>query len=244
MVFLDYQIICDILVSAMTRADLKAGRAVKGWSQTRAAARLGVSQPYLAMLENGSRRVTRDLVARAMSAYGLPPTVLPAEDPRQDVDAGSLAGDLAALGYPGFAHLRPRRWRAKNPGQVLLSALAQDELEARLVEALPWLLLRYGNVEHEWLVREAKLRDLQNRLGFVVSLARRAAARGRDERMVEKLAGLEAALDRSRLAREETLCKASLSEPERRWLEANRPDEARHWNLLTDWTPDHLRHVA
>jgi transcriptional regulator with XRE-family HTH domain len=228
----------------MTRVDLKAGRTAKGWSQTRAAARLGVSQAYLAMLENGSRRVTRDLGVRAMTVYGLPPTALPAEGPQQDVSAGSLAGDLAALGYPGFAHLRPRRWRAKNPGQVLLSALAQDELEARLVEALPWLLLRYGNVDHEWLVREAKLRDLQNRLGFVASLARGAAARGRDERLVERLKSLEAVLDRSRLAREETLCRASLSEPERRWLQVNRPDEARHWNLLTDWTPDHLRHGA
>jgi transcriptional regulator with XRE-family HTH domain len=228
----------------MTRDDLKAGRAAKGWSQVRAATRLGVSQPYLAMLENGSRPVTHDLAARAMQVYDLPPTALPpAEGPHQDVDAGSLAGDLAALGYPGFAHLRPRRWKAKNPGQVLLTALAQDELEARLVEALPWLLLRYGNVEHRWLVREAKLRDLQNRLGFVVSLARRAAARRQDERTVERLKDLEAALDRSRLAREESLCK-SLSEAERRWLEANRPDEARHWNLLTDWTPDHLRYVA
>lgn len=228
----------------MTRDDLKAGRAAKGWSQVKAAAQLRVSQPYLAMLENGSRRVTRDLAARAMQVYELPPTALPpAEDPHQDVDAGSLADDLAALGYPGFAHLRPRRWKAKNPGQVLLMALAQDELEARLVEALPWLLLRYGNVDHDWLVREAKLRDLQNRLGFVVSLARRAA-RGQHERTVERLKSLEAALDRSRLAREEPLCKASLSEPERRWLEANRPVEARHWNLLTDWTPDHLRYVA
>src|SRR5204862_2965596 len=45
-----------------------------------------------------------------------------------------------ALGYPGFTHLRPRRWALKNPAEVLLAALAQDDLEPRLVEALPWLL--------------------------------------------------------------------------------------------------------
>jgi hypothetical protein len=31
---------------------------------------------------------------------------------------------------------------------------------------------------------------------------------------------------------------------ERRWLLEQRPDSARHWNLLTDWTADALRYTA
>ena len=46
------------------------------------------------------------------------------------------------------------------------------------------------------------------------------------------------------LVREDTLCRASLTERERQWLAENRSEQARHWNLLTDWTPDALRHVA
>src|SRR6266700_4055474 len=229
----------------MTFHDLKAGRTAKGLNQMQAATRLGISQSYLAMLENGARRLTPRLARRAMKVYGLPPTVLPHSQlvPRPRVDADTLANDLAALGYPGFAHLRPKQ-RPENPSDVLLEALAQDDLEARLVEALPWLLLKYWDVDREWLVREAKLRNLQNRLGFVVHLARNLAERTHDEPKSLALNALEAELDRSRLVHEDTLCKASLLEPERRWLEANRSDEAKHWNLVTDWTANHLRYVS
>lgn len=231
----------------MNSNDLRSARLARGLSQVQAAARLGISQPYLAMLESGRRRVTPKLVRRAMKVYEMPPTLLPPSEPsgtRHAMDPDALAQDLAALGYPGFAHLRPRRWEPRNPGEVLLAALGQEDLEARLVEALPWLVLRYWTLDREWLVREAKLRDLQNRLGFVVSLARGLAERASDEPKAQALKELETQLDRSRLAREDTLCKASLSESERRWLENNRPQEARHWNVLTDWTVDHVRYAA
>lgn len=231
----------------MDSTDLRSARLDKGLSQAQAAARLGISQPYLAMLESGSRRVTPKLARRAMRTYGMPATVLPPSESsgtRQAMDPDALAQDLAALGYPGFAHLRPRSRKLRNPGEVLLSALAQDDLEARLVEALPWLVLRYWTLDQDWLVREAKLRDLQNRLGFVVSLARGLAERASDGPKAQALKELEARLDRSRLAREDTLCNASLSDSERRWLENNRSPEARHWNVLTDWTADHVRYAA
>lgn len=227
--------------------DLRSARRAKGLSQVKAAARLGVSQSYLAMLEGGRRRLTADLARRAMQVYDLPPTVLPPSPPpsvRRRTDAAHLVSDLAALEYPGFAYRRARNWKAKNPGEVLLTALAQDDLEARLVEALPWLVLRYWPFERAWLVREAKLRDLQNRLGFVVTLARRLAERGGNEQKVRALSDLEAELERSRLAREDTLCRASLPEAERRWLAEHRPEDARRWNVLTDWTVDALRYAA
>jgi hypothetical protein len=181
-----------------------------------------------------------------MKVYGLSPTVLPPSEPpsRHRVDAETLAKDLAALGYPGFAYLRPRKWKPKNPSEVLLAALAQDDLEARLVEALPWLVVKYWPLDREWLVREAKLRDLQNRLGFVVSLACRLAERAGDARKAWALKEFETELERSRLAREDTLCEASLPEPERRWLAEHRSEEAKRWNVLTDWTGDALRYVA
>lgn len=227
---------------------LRSVRLEKGWSQLAAGRRLGVSQPYLAMLETGRRRLTPTFVRKAMQVYRLDPTVLPA--PRtfklpERVDAESLAKQLAALGYPGFAYLRPRVPK-KNPAEVLLTALAQDDLEARLVEALPWLLLRYWDVDVNWLTGQAKLRDLQNRLGFLVGLARRVSEADDppSEQRNRVLAEFEATLVRSRLAHEDTLCKRLRTDAERRWLMEHRPEEAKQWNLLTDWRPEHLQYAS
>jgi len=142
-----------------------------------------------------------------------------------------------------LAYLRSPIWTPKNPGDVLLTALAQDDLEPRLVEALPWLVLQYWTLDWSWVVPAAKRHDLQNRLGFVVGMARSLAERAGDERETCALADVASQLDRSRLALEDTLCRSSLPEAERRWLAEHRPAAARHWNLLTDWTVDALRYA-
>lgn len=229
----------------MTAQLLRQGRRDKGLSQTRAALSLRVSQSYLAMLESGKRRLTPKLAHRAMRVYGLSPAMLPHSAlPEQPyVDPDTLMHDLGSLGYPGFSYARSPRIKTKNPADVLLTALAQPNLEARLVEALPWLLLKYTDLSHEWLVRESRLRNLQNRLGFVASLARGVAEKANDEK-AQLLKRLEDELEHSRLAREDTLCKTSASESERRWLRQHRPERARHWNVLTDWKPETLRYAA
>lgn len=238
-----YHITCDILIRVR---DLKSARSARGWTQAQAAARLGVSQSYLAMLEAGTRRLTPELARRAVRAFGLAPTALSPHhaDAGRRAEAPALAADLAALGYPGFAHLTPRRWAPKNPARVLLDTVERDDLEARVFEALPWLVLKYWPLDQAWLVREAKLRDLQNRLGFVVTLARRLAERTGDGARAAALAQLEAQLEGSCLAREEPLCRSSLPEAERRWLVDHRSADARRWNLLTDWTVDALRYAG
>jgi len=229
----------------MNSMDLKSARVTKGFSQVAAARRLRVSQPYVAMLECGRRRLTPKLARRVMTVYGAPPTVVPLSGALTErCGPDELVKDVAALGYPGFMYMSPRRWKPKNPAAVLLAALANDDLESRLVEALPWLLLRYSTVDREWLVREAKLRDLQNRLGFVATLARRVAERTGKQESVMAMRELEAKLERSRLAREDTLCRKSLPDAERRWLKQHQSEDAKHWNVLTDWTPDALRYAG
>jgi hypothetical protein len=95
-----------------------------------------------------------------------------------------------------------------------------------------------------WLTSNAKLRDRQNRLGFVVELARRAAGQRGDSDLEQRLASRVAALEPSRLAREDTLCKQSMTRAERAWLRIHRPKTAEHWNLLTDLSLEHLPHVV
>src|SRR5688572_8384152 len=108
----------------MRPGEFRAARRAKGWSQVEAAARLGVSQPYLAMLERGQRRVTQKLAQRAAKLYDFAPTAVPRsrQTRRARVSAATLARDLAGFGYPGWAYLRPRQRTPKNPGDVLLTA--------------------------------------------------------------------------------------------------------------------------
>jgi transcriptional regulator with XRE-family HTH domain len=229
----------------MTGVDLKTRRKGLGLTQKEASARMGVSQPYLALLENGKRRLSEKLLRKTMHLYGLSPTVLsPSSNPARPVGADQLARELAALGYPGFAYMRSG-WK-KNPAEVLVTALAQPDLESRVTEALPWLVLNYPELDRDWLVMQARLGNLSNRLGFVVDLAKSVAERHAtaDSCRVHSLMQLKEVLRASRLDVEDTLCQESLSARERDWLRENRPDEARFWHLLTKWRPEHLQYAA
>jgi transcriptional regulator with XRE-family HTH domain len=229
----------------MTGRQLKSGREQKGWSQEHAARRLGVSQPYLSMLERDERQVPEQLARKAAGLYGMSAAVLPTKpawDSVRPADKDTLAQDLAALGYPGLSYLKPKRKR--NLSEVLISTLSAEDLDVRLTEALPWVLLKFPDLDWEWLIAAAKFNDLQNRLGFVTGVARRLAEMSGDRDTAELLGQQEAALEWSRLIREDTLCHDSLTKTERRWLRENRSEEARHWGLLTDMSPEHLSHAA
>lgn len=225
----------------MNGTDLKTGRRVKGWSQQEAARKLRVSQPYLSLLENGSRPVPKKLAIKAANAFGMSAVTLPVNTRWENLEAGdssTVAADLACLGYPGFAYLKSKR--AKNPAEVLLSALSASQLESRVVEALPWLLFQYPDLNWAALIAAAKSKDLQNRLGLVTCVARKVAEKRGDYEKAKLLANQEKLLERSRLFLEDTLCNDSVTLAERNWLKENRPDEARHWRVLADLSPEHL----
>src|SRR5437870_12280155 len=98
----------------MTAQDLVQGRTLMKLTQVAAAAKLGVSQPYLSLLEQGERHAPSSLARRAAKLYRLPATNLPvtmAVTPRPNVAPDRLAKELAALGYPGFAYMRGGRKR-------------------------------------------------------------------------------------------------------------------------------------
>ncbi|HEV2021578.1 MAG TPA: helix-turn-helix transcriptional regulator [Terriglobales bacterium] len=228
----------------MTPDLLHSARRSRGWTQKRAARQLGVTQAYLSMLERGRRVPPPALATRLAEVYSLSPASLPlpAGD-WQPPPAGDrkVAAELGRLGYPGLA--ARRRGEQKNPAEVLLAALALGDVNRRLLQALPWLLLHYPEMDTAWLLDRAKRLDLQNRMGFIVTLAREVRE-ARGEVVPSNLAGLEAALDRSRLARFGTLCQSSMSEEEGRTLYQERSETARRWNLLTDLKAEELPYAA
>jgi len=205
------------------------------WNQQAAAARLEVTQAYLSMLERGRRKPSLTLTRKLMQVYDLPPTVLPLHEVRENVSADFLARELALLEYPGFVHLR-RGGRKINPAEFLMTALAQRNLESRAAEALPWVVLRYPDMPMDWLVKTARAHNLQNRLGFVVTLAKKVVPK-------KHLQVFEETLADSKLAREDSFCK-ELNEAERRWLREHSSKEAKAWNLLSDLCPDSVRYAA
>jgi transcriptional regulator with XRE-family HTH domain len=226
----------------VTGEALKAGREGANLTQQEAASRLGLTQAYLSMLERGRRPVTTNLAAQAMKVFHLPPTALPlGVDQSSTLEESVFKAELGALGYPGFSYLRGKSHY--NPARLLFLALDQDDLDRRVVEALPWLVYTYPELDWEWLTRNAKLNDRQNRLGFVVELAEEYAEKMRDESRKKSLDQKKAVLERSRLAREDTLSNESMTQAERKWLRQNRPSKARHWNLLTDLDMRHLAYV-
>ena len=210
-------------------------REARGWTQAEAAERLGVSQGYVSLLESGGRPVSHRLAPSLRRTLGLSPSALPPGE--LNLDADSLPGVLGALGYEPFGYLRGR---LLNPAAVLFSALRQKDLPTRVVEALPWLALHFPELNRQWLVEQARLHNVQNRLAYVVTLASELGGGGVAGQLRELVLGLEP----SRLAREDTLCHDSMTDAERRWLRQQRSQQAAHWNLLTDLRREHLPYGA
>jgi hypothetical protein len=74
------------------------------------------------------------------------------------------------------------------------------------------------------LVTESLFSCKQNRLGFVVTMARRLAENSRNSSPAGQLSKVESRLEQA----------------ERRWLEERSTPEARRWNVLSDLVPEHL----
>ena len=224
----------------MNGTELKQGRLAAKLTQVEASERLGLSQPYLSQLERERRAVTPGLARAAARLYRLPPTSLapPPEPPDSRDVSERLPNQLAALGYPGFSHLR--KSSPVNPAVVALDALSERNLDERVAEAMPWVLEQFPELDWKWLVDHAKRRNVQNRLGFLVTVARMLAKKRLNKTAVEKLSSVKEELESSRLVAETTLGREAMPLAERVWLRAHRSPEARHWNVLAGLTLQEL----
>jgi transcriptional regulator with XRE-family HTH domain len=218
----------------MNSSQLLQARQNKNWEQIETAEKLGVSQSYLSLLETGKREITKKISHRAVKVFGFSPVALPIErnlDELFSTKNDELAKDLGTLGYPKFAFLKLNL--KKNPLEVLFVALKAENLESRLVEALPWLVFTYADLDWEKLFKLSKINDLQNKLGFVICLARRLAEQLKDQQKVVFLREREVELSNSRLFQESAFSR-NLTETEKKWLKNNRSKEAKFWRVLSD----------
>lgn len=224
----------------MTGVALGRARKREGISQVQAAKLLGLSQPMLSHIETGKRNVSLEVAQRATEVFGDDPTALPVNPlPRHNDEM--LASELGRLGYPGYAHLSSR---LRNPAEFLLDALDHPDLDVRTTEGLPWVVLTYPHLDWSWLLREVKLRNRQNRLGFIVSLANKMALQNDVFVLFSALEPVLRDLEDARLVKEDTLCQESWPLSRKQHVRAVRSKLAAHWNLDTRLTEVDLEHYA
>lgn len=217
-------------------------------SQAQLAHALGITQAYVSQLESGARKVSKKLAARLAALpklQYLPATVFPADLTDVDRIDHDLAADLGALGYPGFA--AAAGGTPQNPATVIVAILKRRQVAPAVMAAIPWVLLHFPGINTTWLVDQARLNNLQNRLGFLTDLtyefaAARTAAGQFNEAYLLRLEAMRGQLEESRLANEDTLAR-QLTPAERQFFAEHRSETARHWNLLTGLTKAHLPFV-
>ncbi len=195
-------------------------------TQAQAASLLGVSQPYLSLLEKGARPLTNTVRSR-MKSVATSQTDASLDDRFRE--------QLSALGYVPFAHVPAARLKPL-PDAFLLSVLTQPNADARVVEALPWVVGTFApRMDFSWLVHQAKLRNLQNQMGFLLRLS------GSQN---PELTAAADALEEARLLEEATLCWNSMPTATRSWMRKRRSPLAKHWNLVTTLQSEPSRHAA
>lgn len=226
----------------MNGFQLAQNRLSKGLEQQEAAQILGVSQSYLSLLESGKRKLNQKLAEKAVKVFRLSPEQLPIMEDWEGLPKANndeLSKLLAALGYPKFSHLK--KGKLQNPAQVLFSALQNENLDSRIIESLPWLIFTFPELDWEKLTKYARIFDFQNRLGFVINLARQLAEKARDKSKQNLLLTVEKNLEKSRLFQEDVLSK--ITKTEKAYLKTNRPKEAKYWRVLSDLSVSHLNYV-
>jgi transcriptional regulator with XRE-family HTH domain len=224
----------------MTGQALRQARTNAGKSQAEAAVLLGVSQTSVSLMEKGKRSVTPSVAEKVVSQLHATPEQLPVFPETRHSD-DQLAADLGSLGYPGYGYLKSKR---RNPAEVLFDALDRPDLDARLVEALPWLPMQYPNMDWDWLATRAKVSNRQNRLGFVVALASRVAKKKAKRDVARRLSQVVKTLEESRLAKTDTLCQESWPPSQRKFAHKYRSSLAAHWKLDTRLTEENLDYIS
>src|SRR5260370_28232440 len=136
--------------------------------------RVWVVGNYYWQMERGYRRLPVRLVSRAVRKLHLAPTALPMQPLATQfvpVASDELASALARLGYEAFGHLS-KRAKAYNSAYLVVGTLVHADLEVRIVEVLPWILSTFHDLDWLWLIAQGRLLTFQNRLGYLVVLAR------------------------------------------------------------------------
>jgi transcriptional regulator with XRE-family HTH domain len=183
-------------------------RTARGLTQVEAARRLGLSQPYLSLIEKGCRPAPRGLAERLQS-------------PETDT-----ASRLREFGWGGAAEVNggPAELArcGLDPAVTIHDALIEADLDLDTTLGVVWLASRASfTLRWKWLVTQAKLSNTQNRLCYLCEWCSGAGANA-----------ARSELSAARLLAESTFCCDSISASEREFLRASRGPRAAYWNIV------------
>jgi len=230
-------------ILSMSGSEFKTWRKKAGKTQVDAAKAVGVRQPFVCAVEKGLRPVTPTLSNWLYSVCPEALTATPTPERQATHSSEDLKELLGDLGYPGFAYLA-RAHRKVDSLEVLLDALKTEDLDQRVTEALPWVLAHRSDLDWRKLTDEVRLRNLQNRLGFLLEVTVEAARKLHWNDVATRLEPWLDWLRDARLFKEDTLAKKSLTQVERKRLRRSRPKAARFWRLFTDMNAKEVANVV
>lgn len=148
------------------------------------------------------------------------------------------AAELGALGYPKFSYIEKKG--APDAATFLSDTLSESDLDPRVAEGLPWVVLTNPKMDWEWLRNRVSQHRRQNGLGFVVELAVELANRQGDADTASILGHQLEIMELMLVAEESTFCHDSMTASEREWLRHHRSLTAAHWNILSDMKSEDL----
>lgn len=153
--------------------NLAAVRALRGLSQQELASLCRLSQVQISYLETGKRWPTLPQLTKLVEVLEIPFEGLLADRDRSDIDLEDIALELRNLGIVDLRVSNARVPGAFHPAEQVLSlALAGDEPEPRIVEAIPAVLA--WNVWNPYLLRAYGLtydRRVSARLAWLADVA-------------------------------------------------------------------------
>lgn len=227
----------------MNGDEFKRWREKANKTQVEAAQSVGVRQPFVCAVEKGHRPVTAALENWLYSVCPEALTAVPTSHTETSESGEHLKELLGSLGYPKFAYLAHKPQKA-DPRQVLFDALKTEDLDQRVTEALPWVVAHENKLDWRRLTDEVRLYNLQNRLGFLLEVTVEATKKLHLRNATVRLEPWLHWLREARLYKEDTLCKKSLTQVERRRLRRGRSKAARFWRLYTDLSAKEVANVV
>jgi hypothetical protein len=141
----------------------------------------------------GYRPLPARLVSLAVRKLHLAPTALPMLPPLATqfapVAPDELASALARLGSRDSDTKQARG--GIQPAFLVAGTLVHLDLEVRIVEALPWILSKFHDLDWIWLIAQCRLLNVQNQLGYLIVLARQLGNSTADVNLKSALFNLE-----------------------------------------------------
>jgi hypothetical protein len=105
------------------------------------------------MVERGTRPVSPELASKAAQVLAVPATALPLGVYQSRPHDGFLFN--IAFGSTRVFGIRLSCWDGEDePDRTLMDALDSEDLDPRVTEALPWLPVKYPELDWEWLNEE------------------------------------------------------------------------------------------